>query len=278
MSIGRNSVASQRRASSASSSSSFCLHSECNAFISYNSTFRHTWGLLQKNRNNTLRTASKWYVHGHVHVYTCTCTRIYVYMGRAHGPCTRVVYTGRVHGHVHGPSCTRPVHGRVHGPTRPVGRVHGSYTAVYTCTRPCRCHVQGRKRPSHGRLHGPCIRVCIRAVWTARTRPRNGSVHVYTCTPAMCTVTLPCTRHVHDRKRPSARPVLVDTDRVHGRYTAVYMFVYKDCVRGRVHCSSCTRHVHGRVDGPFTAVNTYIRVRVHIYTSTRTCSCRRPCT
>jgi len=122
-------------------------------------------------------------------------------------------------------------------------------------------------RAENGRLHGPCIRVCVRAVWTARTRPRNGRVHVYTSTPAMCTVTLPCTRRVHGRVECSS---------------CVHVHMYMAC-RG-----SCTRSVHGR-EYVYTCACTHIYVytcrvhdryaamytgRVHEYMA-RTRSCRR---
>ena len=161
--------------------------------------------------------------NGRVHVHTCTrntaitrpCTR------RVHGPkrpCARPS-TRPVNSRAHRP-CARPVHGRVHL------RVHGPYTQPRTHGLSCIRHV-------HDRVHGPTRP--LHDPYTARSRPLDNRVHVYTCTRAVYTaITRPCTRPVHGGKR-----------RVHGPSS-------KRHVHGRVH--GLTRPIHGRVHGPFTAV------------------------
>jgi len=96
---------------------------------------------------------------------------------------------------------------------------------------------------------------CRLGLYTARSRPRNGRVHEYTCTRTVFTaITRPCTVRVHGRKRPCTRPTTWPIhNRVHGPCTRP--------VHGPCTCS-CTRAVYTsaytacRVYGTYTTVHT----------------------
>jgi len=104
-----------------------------------------------------------------------------------------------------------------------------------TCTRPSACsctraaytaayHGPSCIRHVHGRVH--CTRASTRPVH-GRLRPRNGCVHVCTCTRVVYTViTRPCTRRVHGRKTAVCTAVYTaayTARRVYGTCTTVYM-------------------------------------------------------
>jgi len=167
------------------------------------------------------------------------------------------MYTGRIQRHVHGPWCIQHVHGHVHC-------TRANTTSTWTV---------------HGRL----------GLYTARSRPRNGRVHVHTCTRNTA-ITRPCTRRVHGPKRPCARPSTRPVNsrahrpcarpvhgrvhvRVHELYTQpsarpiVYTARTRPCTRAdKARTSPCTRPVHGHV-----SVHVYTgrvhRPRTHPYTA-----------
>jgi len=138
------------------------------------------------------------------------------------------VYTGRVHSRVHGPSCTWQVvlPGHVHIPRRHATTVCGP-------SRPC-------TRP----VHRP-----FTAVYTAVYDGRYTTVrHLHTSTPQL-------------------------KGRVRAKYTSVYTASTHLCtwqigLHGRIHgprrhvtaVGPCrvTRHVHGRVHVPYTAVYMFV--------------------
>jgi len=195
------------------------------------------------------------------------------------------MYTGRIQRHVHGPWCIQHVHGHVHC-------TRANTTSTWTV---------------HGRL----------GLYTARSRPRNGRVHVHTCTRNTA-ITRPCTRRVHGPKRPCARPSTRPVNsrahrpcarpvhgrvhvRVHELYTQpsarpiVYTARTRPCTRAdKARTSPCTRPVHGHVSvHVYTCIRAVYTGRVLtltqliIYTvhtrpftqadTARTRSCTRPC-
>jgi len=135
---------------------------------------------------------------------------------RADGPYT-VMYTGGVDG-----PCARPIHGRVRTvyTARPLyGRVRAVFAGedVFTCAR--NGHTTrytavytARTRPHNGRLH-VCVHGRVIAVYTSRARRIHGGVmSVYTCHLL--------TGRVHGRGRAvytSAYMALT----LHGPYTAI---------------------------------------------------------
>ena len=205
-------------------------------------------------------------VHGPYTPWTAANTAVYRVHDRIHGvygrvPYTRsctlytAVFTARVHGRLYGP-CTGAAHVQVHDaravymvrPWPEHGCVHGRtwpctlYTAVFTAC--VHGHAQAvymvRPWPEHGRAR---LRTLYTGVFTACVHSRVRTVNTAVFR-ACLHGRVPCSRCVYGKCRrpfaavfPMYKPCTIAVDRVHG------------CSR------RYARPVHGRVQGPYTAVD-----------------------